>query len=142
MIYLTLLGGMTVLSACDSGPELAIVRGTVSDKGVPLDAVKISFIPDVSQGSDGSSSSAYTDDLGNFELAYGRLADRPGAVVGWHRVAILDAKSENYRGNDGPPPPLRIPRAIRGAGSTPIEIEVVAGEQSIDIDIADYQSPR
>lgn len=105
--------------------------------GEPLDEVKVSFIPDVAKGTEGYSSSAYTDQSGAFELAYGRMADRPGAVIGWHRVAIQDTKSENFRG-EGSPPPIRIPSMIRKSGSTPIKIEILPGDQTVDIDIADY----
>ncbi|MEM6363881.1 MAG: hypothetical protein AAF745_05605 [Planctomycetota bacterium] len=125
------------MSGCNSQPELAKVTGSVLVDGQPLDQVKVSFVPDVGKGTEGYSSSAYTDETGAFELSYGRLADRPGAVVGWHRVAVQDVKSENFRG-EGSPPAIRVPSNIRKSGSTPIRLEIVAGEQTVDIDLADY----
>lgn len=132
LLLLTWVG--VVLVGCDKSPELGMVRGTITLGGQPLDEVKVRFVPDPDQGMSGESSTAYTDEQGRYELAFGREAEIPGAVVGWHRVMIVDIKSENYRGPGGQPP-VRVPLAMRTTSDTPLVYEVKPGEQTIDITI-------
>src|SRR5262245_26036817 len=90
-----LLGPMSVaislVVGCSSGGGAVPVSGRVTLDGQPLAGAHISFQPEggasLSDSSAGSGSYAVTATDGTFAL---RLAqsDRPGAVVGRHRVEI------------------------------------------------------
>ncbi len=74
------------LSGCgggDEGPELAVVRGTVTLDGKPVQGAIVQFVP---LGGEGTTSVAETDADGRYELQY--TTNRSGAVVGECLVRI------------------------------------------------------
>lgn len=74
----------TVLPGCnDSGLDLAPVGGTVTLDGKPVPEAAVLFLPD--DPTMGPPASGTTDDQGRFTL---NTANRPGAAVGPHKVAI------------------------------------------------------
>jgi hypothetical protein len=104
------LAALWLCSGCSSGGA-APVSGRVTLDGQPLAGAHISFQPQgggdsVSASSAGSGSYAVTAADGTYSL---RLAqgDRPGAVVGKHRVEInMRNESDDDSDRHGKPPPL------------------------------------
>lgn len=92
-----------LLFGCEKGPEVAEVTGTVTVGGKPLEGVLVKFLPDPVSGTSGPSSFATTNAEGKFDLVYDKQNDLHGAVVGWHRVFLMDPARE-----DRPPGPLRL----------------------------------
>jgi hypothetical protein len=76
-----LLLPISLLAGCGSG-GMGTVTGTVMADGKPLANATVEFYPE--EG--GRSSSARTDENGNYELRFGR--DEMGALVGQHKVSI------------------------------------------------------
>jgi hypothetical protein len=130
----------------NSGAPLGEVEGTVSLGGRPLANVVVEFIPDAEQGTTGPRSSAVTDAQGFFVL---QCEDqRPGAVVGHHRVVVRatgrsaaqvqrdprrDREHEPASNPDAPKDGPRLPREYRSAASTPLRKEVEPGKQRIEL---------
>jgi hypothetical protein len=84
------LTALAVLAAagCGRGPEWAEVEGVVTLDGKPLPNVEVVFLPDPELGSAGPRAAALTDAEGRYHLRGD--AGQEGAVVGWHRVLIVD----------------------------------------------------
>src|SRR5690348_11061114 len=84
---LWLVGLLTAVGAvgCSSGPKLAEVNGTVRLNGKPLADIMVEFNPDAATG---ARSTGATDENGRYTL----ICDdqRPGAIVGPHRVVLHD----------------------------------------------------
>jgi hypothetical protein len=119
---------------CSVGPEFGKVAGKVVIPGHTADDLRIEFHPDATAGTTGPSSTGETDDQGNFLLSSATEAGvQEGAVVGMHRVVLQDlrlAQSETGRGI-----PQRIRREHAEVLSTPLVVEVKAGEQTIVLDL-------
>ncbi|QDT35750.1 DUF4198 domain-containing protein [Stratiformator vulcanicus] len=113
MAYLYRAGGFFVvvfsvvaIAGCggsSSGPQMATVTGTVLFDGQPLSEAEVVFSPEA-----GPSSSARTDEQGNFTLVGG--PKQKGAVVGSHTVRI-----STYQ----PPQPIFGDRASLKQGELP-----------------------
>jgi hypothetical protein len=74
------------LSGCDrSGLDLAPVSGVVTYQGAPVEKAGVIFVPDRGPFAMGT-----TDAQGRFTL---RTANREGALVGTHRVAISKSQT-------------------------------------------------
>jgi hypothetical protein len=139
-----LLGVLAALAAaaggCRRGPtwNLAPVEGTVSKGGRPLASVRLVFLADA--GTVGPRAAGITDDAGHYRLRTDHGED--GAVVGKHRVVILEAErlpSAQARRRDGPlkkaaDGPLGPPQ-YRRFDQTPLRAEVHPGPQTLDFDI-------
>jgi hypothetical protein len=130
-----LLGLLVVLAGCDRGPQLARVTGVVTLGGVPLDEIRVEFMPDPETGNVAATSTAETDAEGRFTLVYPGTGE-PGAAVGMHRVVLWDFKSINSRDNPIAP---RISDQFNVASKTPIHQEVKPGEQVIELKLEAYQ---
>ncbi|MEM7455789.1 MAG: hypothetical protein AAF456_15660 [Planctomycetota bacterium] len=115
-------------------PELATVSGTITMNGEPLDQVKVTFMPDAERGNGGRSSYGETDENGRYTLTY-QLPGEPqeGAAVGWHKVCLRDLIPTRARDEGGQQIPRRISGNYSNAPKTPLEFEVKAGDQVIDI---------
>jgi hypothetical protein len=130
-----LLIALTLLSSGCGGPayEVATVSGVLKLNGEPGHDVIIQFIPDSQTGLNLPPSTAETDADGKFTLRL-MLRDgeqKPGAVVGAHRVVLSDrqlAASATGRGV-----PVRFDSKYAAVGSTPLVQEVVAGDQTIEL---------
>ena len=122
---------------CGKGlPEMGEVTGVLTMNGEPLPEVTIRFCPEPSEtGTTPKTSSALTDEQGNFTLKYDDAGDVTGAAVGSHRVVLVDTMSENARDN---PMPYRFSTNLVNVGATPLTQDVAPGTQNITIDISEY----
>jgi hypothetical protein len=124
-----------------------MIQGTVRMRGQPLDRCLITFLPEPGSETPGPHSTAVTDRQGHYRL---HLDDqRMGASVGWHRVLVQDLTvstgvlrrdhGEVDRETDGTAPPparrSRLPARYASPATTPLKFEVVAGTQTIDLEI-------
>jgi hypothetical protein len=119
-----------LLSGCEKRPELGLVTGTLTLDGKPLDGVLVKFMPDPETGNAGATSFSLTDDLGKFDLVFGKDQDTHGAITGWHRVIVEDPARE-----DRPPGPQRVPPKFSSAAKTPLKYEVLPETQSFTIEL-------
>src|SRR4051794_33074290 len=82
-------------SGCNKGVPVAEVSGIVKMDGKPVPNVKIMFMPDPQKGTAGPFSAGLSDDEGHFKLTC--EDERSGAVVGWHKVVLLNSGENLYR---------------------------------------------
>jgi hypothetical protein len=134
---------VSVLSGCGRSVKLGEVEGTVRLDGQPIGQVLVVFIPEDSQG---PQSTGITDGEGRFKLRCNNA--RSGAVVGPHRVTLLDAAvAPGGRSRDDEPeegaarPTSRVPDVYSRADKTPLRQLVAAGTQSVAIDIPSDRKP-
>jgi hypothetical protein len=150
-----LLVALAVASAgCQGKPPFAPVEGTVTQGGKPLAGVIVDFYPD--PGTRGPrSTSAATDEAGHYRLRSSWGGD-DGAVVGPHRVCILDASylggiifdrmSKEAANAKEVPKGVgqlkkevstrpRIPPGYSLLSETPLRVEVQPGAQIIDLEV-------
>lgn len=117
-------------------PEMGQVVGTVRVKGQPQARLFIRFLPE--PGKDNNlpiSSTGKTDAQGKYSLQHVyKDKSEAGAPVGSHRVVIEDNSRGPAPQGQTPPPPL-IPLEYSSPTSTPLHVEVKAGEQTIDLDV-------
>jgi hypothetical protein len=146
-----LLGVLTVASvSCQGKPPFAPVEGTVTKGGKPLAGVIVDFYPDPGARGPRSTSIA-TDEAGHYRLRSSWGSD-DGAVVGPHRVCILDIhkggrgrlskeatdakeiqeKVKQLKSESFSP---RVHPRYGSPNETPLRVEVQSGAQVIDFDI-------
>src|SRR5262245_56786821 len=79
---------------CNRGPtwNLASVDGTVTTDGSPLHGLQVVFMADFDAGMQGPRSTGTTDEAGHYRLRTDNGDE--GAVVGKHRVLLLDFEAE------------------------------------------------
>jgi hypothetical protein len=123
---------------CSSGPKLTEVEGTVTLNGKPLNNAQVQFLPDPEQGTSGPRSTGTTDEQGRFKL----VSDdqRSGAVVGNHRVLVVDLKQwEGIRPGredaNKPLKPSRLPARYANGSTTPLKAEVKEGGPPIKVEL-------
>jgi hypothetical protein len=115
---------------CDAGSEpLAPVRGRVSYHGVPLRSGTIVFAPDELRGTEGALAQADINADGTYLLYTG---DRPGAVVGWHRVTIVAMESSLVTASSGSYllPKGLLPEKYSDPGLSGLSCEVKAKKEN------------
>jgi len=129
------LGIITV--GCDGGIAVQPVKGKLLLEGNPApENTRVNFTP----VGEGLAASGVVDAEGNYELFSGSDG-LPGAVVGTYKVSVTaDASSADYmdaspRGGvpgvvTGP-----FPKEYTSEFTTPIQKDVVEGENTIDIEI-------
>ena len=138
---LLFLCGACSVAGCSGGPRLAEVTGTVRLNGVPLANIMVEFNPDALSG---VRSTATTDENGRYELVCDD--QRPGALVGPHRVVLHDlaiyggkflGRRLEQVGTKGGPTlkPSRIPNQYGSTGHTPLKKEVKPEPQTIDLEV-------
>lgn len=145
---LLVLVALAAAAGCDpAAAPVAEVHGVVRLDGKPLPEVRIQFLPDPQKGNQGPASSGATDGQGRFELVC--ADERPGAVVGWHRVVITDMRvrlrrsprsgrrdDEQDEGVAKQKPPLsRVPAKYTTAAHTPLAVAVTAEKQELAFDL-------
>lgn len=142
----TILATVTALLGCQREPafSFAPVEGTVTRGGKPLADVIVVFWNDADSGLAPLSSGA-TDAQGHYRLHTDQGVE--GAVVGRHRVCILDRatlpnlmstpkREGNRRPTEMPAPAsLLVPPGYSRKDETPIHVEVRPGEQVIDLEV-------
>jgi hypothetical protein len=126
------------LAGCKGGPtvEFAHVQGVVKVNGRPQRGALVQFSPDRDKGNGVPVfANGTSDDQGKYTLKYshqGKIGD--GAPVGWHRVAVIDTTvGVTPQGQD--PKPSAIPMAYGTPATTPLVVEVKAGDNTIDLEI-------
>ncbi len=137
MISRKMLGAVatiTLAMAGCSGPgfETAEVEGVVKVKGQPMGGLFLQFLPEK-----GPTSIGETDDEGRFRLQYRDPKTntmKDGAVVGRHRVVVMDAKRPDVPQGETPKPG-RIPDKYSDMVNSPLNQEIRSGPQSIEVKI-------
>jgi len=121
------------LTGCGQKREAATVSGTVKVAGKPLEGIRVSFEP-IGRGL-GQGSAGVTDASGKYTLKFVDN-DRPGALVGKHRVTFFDMKStppgESPDAGNLPPVKSRLPAKYL---TETLEYEVKEGENQADFDL-------
>lgn len=119
----------------DEGPTLHAVTGKLTDGAEPLSNVIVTFTPtDVTQ----PASFGTTSDDGSFELRTG--PGKAGAVSGQHKVSLAVATDESaYASSDDPASAatLPFPETYKSPESTPMEVAVEEGDNSISVDLSE-----
>ena len=126
---------LSLVGGCSSGASTVPVSGRITLDGQPLAGAHVSFQPEGGSGSlsesgAGSGSYALTAADGSYSL---RLAqgDRPGAVVGKHRVEInMRNESDDDTDRHGKPPPLTKVIPARYNLRTELTCDVTPGGKS------------
>jgi len=146
-VRVVVLLGVLAAGGCDSGPRVAEVSGVLRVKGGrPLDSVMVEFLPDPGAGAAGPRSTGMTDAEGRFRLVMDD--QRPGAVVGRHRVLVRDYKmfgpvrkparqreDELERNQNNPVFKSRVPVHYADPAGTPLHVDVKAGPQEIVLEV-------
>jgi hypothetical protein len=138
---------------------LAPVEGTVTKGGRPLANVQVIFLADVEAGTQGPRTSGTTDESGHYRLRTENGDD--GAVVGKHRILLIDAEAAMKRlfsrPSGGPrrketarlSPVMakpaehlkkaadvpRLPPSYQSFSDTPLRAEIYTGPQTINFDV-------
>lgn len=132
---------LTAAGCGPGGPTLYGVSGVLTIGGSPAQNVQVTFMP-----TDASLpvASGTVDASGKFTLVSGN-ENRAGAAAGSYKVVLtqLDGGSQEdiearYSGGGGGAPPIpkaSFPEEYRAADTSPKQVEVVAGTNTIDIDI-------
>ena len=106
---LLLLG---VASGCGGGggeKEVIPISGKVTCNGEPVTSGSVMFVPDVDpavDGNPGKPASGALDENGEFELTTYVKGD--GAVVGKHRVSVIEYSAEYIDDPDNDPPTIYL----------------------------------
>jgi hypothetical protein len=126
------------LAGCHSGPkvEFGSVQGVVRVNGRPQRGAAVQFSPDREKGNGlPILANGTSDDQGKYTLKYsyqGKIGD--GAPVGWQRVSVTDTTvGVTPQGQD--PKPSAIPMVYGAPATTPLLVEVKAGDNTIDLDV-------
>ncbi len=112
------------------------VEGTVTLDGAPVAGVRVEFIPEGSRDARAPTSSAVTNDKGEFRLAYGN--NKSGAALGKHRVVVIQGRGgaagdDREGGDPGPAPNVALPRAYAIAAQTPLLLEVTGDKHTYEV---------
>ena len=135
----SLLAGALAATGCGGGLSFAVVEGTVKVNGQPVDKIQVEFWP----AGDGPRSIGVTDANGRYTLASDD-GSKPGAVVGRHKVVLRDVgiMGDQFLGRAGETVDMtkgkkpRVSATYAEVTRTPIEKDVAAGKNQIDIDAA------
>jgi hypothetical protein len=158
-VAVSLLSVLALASAsCQRSPQFAPVEGTITKAGQPLAGVIVEFHPDPDTPGP-RSISAPTDEAGHYRL-YGTRDGEDGAVLGTHRVCIVDTHNRAHRVSlkllgrlskevanaeevqkrarqlkQSVPASSRVPPSYSRPNETPLRVEVQSGEQVIDLEV-------
>jgi hypothetical protein len=159
-----LLGSL--LGAGCGGRTLGHVEGRVLVDGKPLQNIQVTFVPDIRENTFGPNSSAVTDEEGRYELICEEADRSPGAVIGVHRVTLVDLdaiksaplrqppadenarragkaknlpRTANARSSSNPKERAkrRFPAQYTDLARTPLQKQVQSGNQTIDLELTD-----
>jgi hypothetical protein len=104
VVVVHLLVGLAVLGCgSDTGLDLAYVRGKVTFDGKPVPNGTVIFEPDASKNTTGPTAMGTINRDGEFVMSSSSGGD--GAVVGFHKVAIIGLEAEPITAGDQAPPP-------------------------------------
>jgi hypothetical protein len=91
--------------------------------------IRVVFLADVDAGTQGPRASGTTDETGHYRLRTDNGDD--GAVVGQHRIRVVDQQAKNAM----PAVKRHVPPQYGRFNETPLRVEVQPGPQVIDLDI-------
>ena len=124
-----------------TGPSVYPVAGTVTIEGQPAQAVQVVLTP---VAGDQQVAAGVTDASGRYQLTWGSTA-RSGAEAGRYKVMLNQLSTETEEelmarysggGRKAPEKPkASIPKEYSSADTSPKEVEVTAGTNTIDIEI-------
>jgi hypothetical protein len=125
-----------VVGCGPSGPKTHSVTGKVTIDGEPAANVRITFQP-VDEANQAASGTVESD--GSYTL-YTGVSGTPGAMAGKYKVVLTPdmGADTSYMDSGGTAPPDtsgEVPEEYRDPTTTPKEVEVTAGQNSIDIEI-------
>lgn len=112
-------GFLGTVAGCGGGsdaPELGQVTGTVTLDDKPLEGATVTFMPENSRASSGT-----TDASGKYVLTY--IRDQTGAAIGKHKVIVTKMVDERNV----------LPAIYSDEEKTPLSKDVEAGENLYDI---------
>ncbi len=140
--WLSLVASLSIFAGCGpGGPAIYPVSGSVMVGGQPVSSVQVSLMPIAGKQ---QVAAGVTDAAGQFRLTWGSTA-RAGAEVGRYKVVLNQLSTETeadvmerYSGKGGkapkdPKPPF--PKEYSSAETSPQEVEVTAGANTLDIAI-------
>jgi len=121
-------------------PQLTEVEGVVLLDGEPLPRASVQFVPELKDFGSQYNSRAVTDNQGRFKLVC-RKTGEEGAVIGWHRVLVMDFWPAELRGQSEEArlklaeyydnlKNRPIPQIYASVGKTPLRVEVTAEQKS------------
>lgn len=122
-----------VVPGCSKGPNLGVVRGVVSQDGIPIPFVLVQFQPVEPRG---TYASAYTDADGQYELRFSQ--SKKGALVGRHEVTLRTSKRDEIQVEDkstGLMVTPKLPENYKGNLELKFEEVVSRGVNHIDFDL-------
>ena len=121
---------LVVLTGCGSGAATADVSGKVTYEGKPVTGGSIGFTPIGSgEGNAGKAGGGMVGADGSYTIStYG---ENDGAVIGKHRVSYTPPPPGESPGESKAPPPS----GFEGLVPKTAEVEVVKGENTIDIEL-------
>src|SRR5205823_5811905 len=126
------------LAGCNRGPKVEIgdVHGIVRVNGHPQRGAAVQFSPDRAKGNGlPIIANGVSDDQGKYTLKYAfkdKVGD--GAPVGWHRASVIDSTvGVTPQGQE--PKPSAIPMTYGVPATTPLLVEVKAGDNTINLDV-------
>lgn len=140
--HAALLAAVALAGCGGSSYQVAEVDGVLLIGGQPGHQVQVQFFPDVAGESSPPPSMATTDGEGCFSLRLMEGAGgstRAGAVVGTHRVVLRDLQLAASATGAGVP--IRLGQPYTLPGSTPLRQEIVAGKQTIEIQVPAAAGP-
>lgn len=143
--FISILVALVTAAGCSKEVPVADVHGVIKMDGKPMPHTKVMFMPDPQKGTVGPISAGLTDDEGRFTLTC--EDSRSGAVVGWHKVVVLEGSVNLYRtprngrrDDDEPVPKAKprkagpkVPEKYTTAGKTPLEMEVKQTKNDLEI---------
>jgi hypothetical protein len=138
------------LAAGCGGPKLGQVEGVVLIDGKPVKDILVTFIPNSNENTVGPNSTAVTDENGHYQLVCDDSARRPGAVIGAHRVTLIDMDAVSIPSRAHGPPGGKPQAMSKAKGkakprvaarymdwvATPLKEQVKPGSQTIDLKVA------
>ena len=121
-----------MISGCGGNKaKLVPVEGVVLVDGQPAEGIMVQFVPvTLDEAVDAPTSQAITDAEGKFVLH--TMDNRPGAVVGPHKVTLIDSLEERPAQGEEASRPPRIDPSYTTEG---LDIEVVEG-QPVEIKVS------
>jgi hypothetical protein len=132
-----LVGLVVLASGCGpAGPATHAVTGTVTIDGQPANDVRVDFYP-VDPANEMASGTVEAG--GKYTLHSGRMG-QPGAMAGRYKVVLTPTTTDtSYMDGPAGGPPQEdagtVPQEYRSVDTTPKEVEVQAGSNTIDIQI-------
>ena len=136
VIFLGLLISVLAFGGCDTPEPSGTVSGKVTYKGEPVSEAIVTFISTEL----GSGAEDTLDTSGQYSIK----GAQAGIPLGKYKVTIRPPEVEDPSTSTGESPPLMVPKEMpnvpekyRTEQSTPLEVEVAAGNNEHNFDLED-----